>query len=227
MSSGRDKAFVITRDYFLRMIHQLAQVLAKVMRLSEVKRYDEALEEIQLSSRQLLGMDLRLLTSLSDAEFVRLMSLGDRFDVEKCVVAAELLRLVGEVRDLQGDEGERYHCFTTSLSLFLELLRRESGTLPKEYFDEVQLLVERLSAYELSRDLQVKLFRYHEAVGRFDAAENVLFDLVEEDAAFVAEGLKFYERLRAKSDEELMRGNLPREEVEASSKELEKQIEQR
>jgi len=65
------------------MIHQLAHVLAKVLGLSQLERYDDALEEVQLSSRQLLGMDLRLLTTLSDTEFVRLLSLGDRFDVEK------------------------------------------------------------------------------------------------------------------------------------------------
>src|SRR5512137_2186340 len=94
---------VITRDYFMRMIHQLAQVVAKVLHLSQVKEHDAALEEIQASSRQLLGMDLRLLTTLSDAEFIRLLSLGDRFDVEKCVVAAELLRLTGEVKNHRGD----------------------------------------------------------------------------------------------------------------------------
>jgi hypothetical protein len=93
---------MITRDYFLRMIHQLAQVIAKVLGLSQLKQYDVALDEIQLSSKQLLGMDLRLLTTLSDEEFVRLLALGERFDVEKCVVAGELLRLTGEVKELEG-----------------------------------------------------------------------------------------------------------------------------
>jgi hypothetical protein len=88
------------------MIAQLVQVVARVLKLSEVKRFDEALEEVERSSRQLLGMDLRLLTTLSESEFVRLLSLGDRFDVEKCVVVAELLRLVGEVKKVEGDEGE-------------------------------------------------------------------------------------------------------------------------
>jgi hypothetical protein len=216
--------FVITRDYFLRMIHQLAHVLAKVLNLSQLQRYDDALEEVQLSSRQLLGMDLRLLTTLSNTEFIRLLSLGDRFDVEKCVVAAELLQLVGEVKELEGEEGVRFHCTTTSLSLFLELLIRESGVLPKEYHDKIELLIGKLSTYELPVGLQAKLFRYYEAIGRFDAAENVLFDVVQQDATFIVEGLKFYERLRAKSAEELERGNLPRDEVEASVKELEKRM---
>jgi len=215
---------VITRDYFLRMIQQLAEVLARVLKLSEVKRFDEALEEIQLSSKQLLGMDLRLLTTLSDSEFIRLLSVGDRFDVEKCVVVAELLRLAGEVKSVEGDEAEQYHCTVTSLSLFLELLLRESETLPKEYFDKIELLIGDVSVYDLTGELQQKLFRYYEAVGRYDAAENILFDLVEHDRTFVAEGVRFYERLRAKRDEELEQGNLPRDEIEASMKDLKKQM---
>ncbi len=41
---------MITRDYFLRIIQQLAHVLAKVLKLNQQQRYDEALEEVQLSS---------------------------------------------------------------------------------------------------------------------------------------------------------------------------------
>lgn len=211
---------MITRDYFMRMIQQLAHLIAKVLELSEVKLYEEASEEIQLSSKQLLGMDLRMLTSLSDTEFIRLLSLGERFDVEKCVVAAELLRLLGDVAEREGIENRKYHCYTTSLSLFLELLFRESETLPREYFDEIDVLIKKLSSYELSTDLLQKLFRFYGIVQRYDAAENTLFDLVERDPGFGAEGVKFYERLKTKSDEELEQGNLPRKEVVAGLEEL-------
>ena len=215
---------MITRDYFMRMIHQLAQVIAKVLGSSQVQQYDAALEDIQLSSKQLLGIDLRLLTTLSDEEFVRLLALGDRFDVEKCVVAGELLRLVGYVREQEGNEDERVHCYTTSLSLFLELLIRESGVLPKEYYDEIELLIGKLSSYELPLRLKVKLFRYYEAVGKFDSAENTLFEIADADHEFAEEGRKFYERLRSKTDDELGNGNLPRDEVEASLVDLEKRF---
>ena len=218
---------MITRDYFMRMIHQLAQVIAKVLKFNEVKQYTEALEEIQLSSKQLLGMDLRLITSLSDTEFIRFFSLGERFEVEKCVVTAKLLRLIGEVREGQADDIGRYHSYTTSLSLLLELLFRESETLPKEYFDEIEVLIGKLASYELSAALQRKLFRFYGIVGRYDVAENVLFELVQKDPECIAEGVKFYEGLRTKSDEELERGNLPRNEIEPGLAELLRKTTQR
>lgn len=205
----------------MRMIHQLAQVIAKVLKLTEEQQYSDALEEVGSSAKQLLGMDLRMLTTLTDEEFVRLLSLGERFDVEKCVVSGELLRLVGEVREREGNQGERHHCYTTSLSLFLELLIRESGVLPREYHDEIEWLIGKVYPYEIPVGLQAKLIRYYEAVGRYDRAENILFDVVQRDASYLSEGLMFYGRLRSRSDEELEHGNLPRKEIEASERELE------
>jgi hypothetical protein len=207
---------MIFEDYFLRMINQLANVLASVLGLMKVRRYDEAVEGVEASSKQLLGMDLRFLTSLTDSEFVRLLSLGDRFDVEKCVVVAELLRIVGDIRQQQGRERDGSRCHATALSLFLELLRHEAGILPQEYCEKIEKLAESLPSAELSADVRKKLFLYYESVGRFEKAENLLFGIVEQDVSFMDDGLRFYGRLRMRSDEELERGNLPRNEIESS-----------
>jgi len=217
---------VITRDYLLRMIHQLGLVLAAVLKLNKEKRYDDALHEIHLSSRQLLGMDIGLLVSLSDDAVIRLLSLGDRFDAEKCIVAAELLRIVGEVKAQQGDETASFHCRTTSLSLFLELLAHETGTLPKEYFDFTEGLIPQVSSYELPLTLRMKMVRYYEYTGRFDLAENILFEIVESEPRYASEGVRFYTRLQSKSDEELRKGQLPRNEVEMGKRSLEQRLKQ-
>jgi hypothetical protein len=211
---------MITEDYFLRMINQLAYVLASVLRLTKLKQFDEAVEEVQASSKQLLGMDLRLLTTLSDAEFVRLLSLGDRFDLEKCVVIAELLRILGDVRSEQGEEEQGARARLTALSMFLELSRQEAGTLPGEYYEKVEGIIKLLAPVGISTRLKKKLFAYYESVGKFDKAENALFEIVEDDVPFAEEGMKFYERLRMKTDEELSGGNLPRAEIESSITDL-------
>lgn len=215
---------MIRKDYFLRMIHQLARVLAKVLKLEAEERYDDALAEVGQSSKQLLGVGLPMLTTLSDAELIRLMSLGDRFDVEKCMAAAEFLRMVGELKALQGNEAASHLCSVTSLSLFLELLSRETDVLPEEYSNMVEDLIQTVSDHQLPLPLRQKLFRYYEYKGRFDLAENILSEVIEEESSFVAEGVRFYERLRLKSDEQLQRGNLPRNEVEDGIKTLEQQL---
>jgi hypothetical protein len=206
---------MITRDYFLRMIQMLAQVLGRVLGLRETKQYDEAYDVIRQTSRQFLGIDAKLLNTLSVAELIRLLDLGDRFDVEKCVVAAELLRMTGELEELQGKHDDSYQTSAKSLNLFLELLFHETGAMPKEFFEKVDHLVKSLSSYDLPLELQQKLFRYYDLSGRYAMAEDILFDIVGEDPGMVSEGVRFYERLKGKTDEDLIRGNLPRDEVDA------------
>jgi len=190
--------------------------------LTKIKQYDAAEEEVQTSAKLLLGMDLRMLTALSDAELIRLLSLGERFDVEKCVVIAGLLKILGDVRHERGEKEESVHVRLTALSLFLELAHREPGALPSEYYEEVESIIKTVAPTGIPSRLNKKLFGYYEALGRFDKAENILFELAEEDASFVEDGMKFYERLRMKDDGELERGNLPRIEIDASVQDLAK-----
>jgi hypothetical protein len=61
-----------------------------------------------------------------------------------------------------------------------------------------------------------KLFQYNEKAGRYARAEDVLFEMLEGDevpSGLIAEGIAFYHRLMAKSDDELLLGNLSREEL--------------
>jgi hypothetical protein len=64
---------------------------------------------------------------------------------------------------------------------------------------------------------------YHEQAGRFDRAEDALFELLRvsrnaPESADLGEG--FYQRLLVLSDEALALGGLPRPEVEAGLAEL-------
>jgi hypothetical protein len=215
---------MITRDYFLRMIQMLAQVLGRVLGLRETKQYDEAYDVIRQTSRQFLGMDGRFLNTLSVTELIRLFDLGDRFDAEKCVVAAELLRMTGELEELRGKHEESYQTSVKSLNLFLELLFRETGAMPKEFFENVDHLIKSLSSCDLPLEVRQKLFRYYDLSGRYAMAEDMLFDIVGEDPGMVNEGVRFYERLRKRSDDDLIRGNLPRHEVEAGLLELTRRV---
>ncbi|MBI3787213.1 MAG: hypothetical protein HY276_03060 [Ignavibacteriales bacterium] len=215
---------MLTRDYLLRMISSLARVLAKVMLHKKAKQYDQAMEELQQAGKQLLGMNLLLLSSLSDEELIALLKLGERFDVEKCLAAAELLREQSEIQRLTGNENESARSAMKSLSLFTELVQYEKEALPQEYFEKIESLIQALSVFELPQSIQQKLFRYYELTGSYAKAEDVLFELVEQNASFLQDGIKFYDRLMKKTDDELAKGNLPRGEVKKSANELTKKI---
>lgn len=215
---------MLTRDYLLRMISSLARALAKVLLHKEAKQYDQAMEELQQAGKQLLGMNLLFLSSLSDEELIALLKLSERFDVEKCLAAAELLREQSEIQTLTGKENEGARSAMKSLSLFTELVQYEKEALPQEYFEKIESLIQALSRFEIPVSIQQKLFRYYELTGSYAKAEDVLFELVEQNASFVQDGIKFYDRLMKKADDELAKGNLPRREAEESANELRKKI---
>jgi hypothetical protein len=54
---------------------------------------------------------------------------------------------------------------------------------------------------------------WHEAEGRYDELENVMYELVEDRALSFAEAAGIYERLLLSEDESLVAGGLPREEI--------------
>lgn len=88
-------------DYILRMIAQMARVLAHVRRLLLEGKHTEAGDALSNAARQ-GGVDLRILLAL-DAESLRpLLTTGGEIDRPKCAFFAEVLYL--EWRRLQGME---------------------------------------------------------------------------------------------------------------------------
>ena len=76
-------------------------------------------------------------------------------------------------------------------------------------------LVQRLGEEQLPAPVLRRLFRYLEDRGLYATAEDALYEWLDlNDPNALTEGAMFYERLSQKSDEELVRGNLPRSEVE-------------
>lgn len=202
---------MLTRDYILRMIEQLGIVLSSVLLHRQAKQYDAAMREIETSGERLLGMSWPFLRALPEEQLLEMFGREGAHD--KLLAAAELLREESGILDETGREAESVERGFTAFRLFSVLLE-QTGESVKEvqirHFDE---LLKRLEAYRMPAELQRRRFAFLERSGQFARAENALFDIVEEDPSFIDTGLAFYERLLAKSDGELITGNLTREEV--------------
>ena len=206
------------RDYILRLVEQLGKTLGAVLTLKKANRFDEAELAIGEAAKNLVGLDIATLLALPVDQIVTLFSPGGSLDAGKCIVVAELLYEHGEIRSLQGEEETAYHARIRALSLLLEVSGHESlERIPdaERYLRRIETLTEALSVYPPVPAVQEKLVFHHERQGEFADAEDVLFELVDaghEDV--IVPGIELYQRLLAKSDDELERGKLPREEVE-------------
>ena len=206
---------MIRKDYIMRMIEQLARALGKIMGFKNAGHYKEALEEIKKSGELFVGLDAQVIETSSDTGLIALLRRGHSgVDLVKCLALAELLKEQGEIYELQHEPDKSYGSYVKSLSLFLEATAVDKKSELADYAPKVDFIVGKLAQYELPERVMRKLFGYYETTGRYADAEDVLHELIETNESEAAgEGVAFYERLLTRPDDELTRGNLPRDEV--------------
>jgi hypothetical protein len=113
---------MIERDYLMRMIAQLAAVLARILGAKNAQNYTEALQIAQDSYGQLFGLNGELVESMDAATLALL--LGEK---EKIKALASLLREEGDILLLQDKKAEGYLKCEKALALYQEARRMQSN----------------------------------------------------------------------------------------------------
>jgi len=215
---------MINKDYILRMAEKFGRALAIILHLREYNKYEEALLYVDDQLLQATGLTSSFINSVSDEMLIQAISPLGVLNVEKCLWIAVLLKAEGEIYEEQAKTNESYYRYVRSLRLYLLLLPHEASLQDSNLANDIQELLNKLGEYELPIEIQEKLFSYYENVGKYDKAEDVLFDVLDTHSAngeMIERGRAFYTRLQARSDVELLMGNLSRTEVAEGSAQLE------
>jgi hypothetical protein len=211
---------MIERDYFMRMISILTQMIARILFLKNKREFPKALQDIKTTSKTLLGVDSDLMRRLSPQQIMQLFGSDLTVAVPKSYVAAVLFKEEAEVRALMGEEDEPARLYLRSLTLLLDVYEWAKESIEPDHPQVIEEVINKLRDYTLPAELQEKLFRYRERRGEYAKAEDVLYDILETKPEFREEGVQFYRRLLEKEDEELSKGGLPRDEVVEGMEEL-------
>jgi hypothetical protein len=207
------------------MIEQFARGVGKVIRLRERGDLECARVELAELTQGFLGIDSKLLLSLSEAQIISLFTVGGRLDSGRAMVTHDILLEEAAMETSQGDEvpGRTYRL--RALSLLLEVISKDPLFRTPEYLAAASHLMEALGE-DLPAAVRVRLLGYYEARGEYAEAEDLLFHLVENGfTELVAEGVAFYGRLLELPDADLEAGGLPRNEVEEGLSQLQKLVE--
>ncbi len=201
-------------DFLTRMTERLEQTLIQVDSLTTQGRVDEALAMINTAYRESTGSDAQMVHRLSTADLLNLLSTTGVLEVEKCLLMGELLYAETRVKESQGVSVSAQD-YLKMIELYLHALTAEAGLIP-HYQAKVTRLLDVLG--DLPYMTERRLFEYFALKGDFAAAEDRLFDLLEQapQDELLERGLEFYQHLLTLSDGELEAGNLPRGEVEES-----------
>ena len=206
---------MIEKDYIMRIVQQMTQVLAQVLFRKNSGQYQEALGEIQHAGRLFLGLDLNAVEVIGYEDLQRALRVKKAHDAEHVSILAELLRHQGDCFDFEGDPAAARRSYTLALDLYLDLATSDQRFHLADLAARIDLLLDHLDPLSLDADTQLKLFRYLDTAGRYAAAEDLLFRLADEHPTpqLYDEGIAFFDRLLKKSYRYLKAGNLPYEEV--------------
>ena len=174
----------------------------------------KAKEAINNQLKGLVGLDIMTIDTISFSSVIDIISREDEFNGEKYIALGELLCLQGFVCQSTGDEEGQIRYYLKS---------REDSDIEKRYFQDGIHISDLLSVYDLTINENKKIFKFYEIVGKYDKAEDILFYMIKKsnkDKNIISMGINYYERLKNLSDEVLEAGNLSREEIEDSYKEL-------
>lgn len=212
---------MLRRDYLVRMIEEMTEVLGKVFGLKQQKKKVEALWALDELYKGQFRLSSQLLETLSAQDIVRLFQTGGEVEADKLQSLARLLKEEGDVYEGSGEPDEGASRWLKSLHLYLTAAlhgaERSLWDLPGA-ISELQAL---LKEYRLPPDTEWLVLRWEESEGRFDLAENALYRLLKEGGATKADAIRFYRRLLTLTPETLAAGGLPIEEVEEGLAEAE------
>jgi len=204
---------MIERDYIMRMVTQLTRALARILFLKKEEQFPEAVAEIDATGRTLLGVDLAMMRLFSQAQLLQLFGKDDTLEIPKCYVLGVLLKEEADLMRLQGDGEQSKGVALKALSLLTETYLRHGEVVEPDHISHVDFAIDLLAGTDLPPEIMAKVFRFYAAIGRYDKAEDALFDLLTLDSSYLPEGLRFYQDLLEKTDDNLQNGNLPRDEV--------------
>jgi len=212
---------MIRRDYLLRLVAEMTQMLLRVVSLRHRREYDQALHEVDAALRQVRGSDADSASAQTIEGWIALCRKHEMAASGLMVPVAELLREEGEIFALQEHPVESGHARRLALGLFLEAILTGETFVTAELLDKVEQLIEATRELSPSPEVSQRLVRYFESRGHYARAEDAVFGWLEAgDPAARDEGRAFYERLLKLDDATLERGGLPRAEAEQGGRDF-------
>ncbi|MCI1944282.1 DUF6483 family protein [Clostridium luticellarii] len=210
---------MLKRTITAELIKKFNELLIKILDNKKSKNYEEALNLIDAAFKDMFRLSLKFFNSLSVENLMDMVKDKGTINTDKCIIMAKLLEEEGTILEIQNELDYSFYINQKSLHLFLNAYLnsgREDDCELSSYFTDIDSIIGKVCQYKLSYELQNQIIAYHIKSCRYDKAENIVYELLEESnysTDMINYSIKFYNNLLLKSNSELSAGNLPREEI--------------
>lgn len=207
---------MIKNDYLTTKMKELSEIITKVLKSNNLNELVESRQMVNEAFKKLLGLNSELASSLSYNDLMKLVGAYESAEAIKFVILAQLLKLDADMNKAEGEAIRSFNIYIKSLNVYINAVLLDTDCL-EEGQEIIDKIICEIEEYELPKDSRVLLVKYFEIINKFDKAEDMLFELLEDtdnEEDIIEVGVNFYEKLLEKSEEELENGNLPLEEVQ-------------
>lgn len=213
---------MLKNDYMKEVENSLRILKMDVDKSLADKDIELAKALINKQFRALIGLDIDTISTLSFNTIKNMLSKENQYNAEKFIALGELLKLEGIVSEKENDIALKVFYYKKVIEAFNEGYE-EDNSIDKKFLTESIDVIEDLKLYDIGIKYEKYIFRIYELLGKFDKAEDMLFQIIDEsnkDKSIISEGIAFYNRLKELSNKDLEDGNLSLEEVRESYNEL-------
>lgn len=112
----------VDRDFVMRIVRQLAELLARALKLKREKKFDEAAQTIEGGCGDLLGFDFGALALVDSASSAQLLA-----EPARIRAFARLLEELAEVHRAAGDVAKARARGKHAAEMYGEVLKRKAG----------------------------------------------------------------------------------------------------
>ncbi len=207
---------MLTEDYLVRQINLAIATLLQILGLKKKGDYQTALQLIDMTFENLLGLRSSMAKALDDDRLFFLLTRNDELDTRRLAIVADLLQEEGDIYASLGREPESSADYARALRFNLVVLFGKGEVDLVEIQQKVETLAGRLDLNSLGADTLWPLAGYYEENGVYAKAEALLMMLVERPdlrAGLLPEVIAFYQRLADLPPEKLAVGGVKLEEV--------------
>jgi hypothetical protein len=161
---------MIGRDYIMRMIQQIVQALLHIVKLKKIDP-QEALNVIDETSKNVLGIDGSLADMLSAEDLVSLLKINDPTGYEKCLMMARLLKEKGDTYSFLNKEQDSFNFYLKAIRILISIKYTDIKNDIVSPIITIEEVVEKVDNYELPKDIKNYLYQYYKSTGLDSKAE--------------------------------------------------------